>query len=93
MTKRQPLVIDAKGDLRPDLLGLGKGSDATDAPFLQLWTNFDEQSEASRFTAPLEPSSSLCQLTTPHSDAFVDLNGDCLAGESHKYKNRNRNHC
>ena len=34
-----------------------------------------------RYELPLEPSSKLCRLAEPHSNAFVDLDGDCLPGE------------
>lgn len=46
--------------------------------YKQRFLNSNAQS---RYQVPLEPSAKLCRMAIPHSNAFVDLDGDCLAGE------------
>ncbi len=43
---------------------------------------FDVNRSSSSFASPLQPASDVCQLANPHSNAFIDMDGDCLAGES-----------
>ncbi|KAK2460674.1 hypothetical protein APHAL10511_007144 [Amanita phalloides] len=78
-TQSQPIVIDVDGDLKIDLLGesssRGRGS-------YQLWQNVWNASELhSPLFEMMDPKfhGSQCTLANPHSNAVVDLDGDCLA--------------
>ncbi|KAJ7368771.1 hypothetical protein DFH08DRAFT_762818 [Mycena albidolilacea] len=78
----QPIPIDVDGDMKIDLLGMTPSSQGnSDSPF-QVWQNIWNASE------PLSPlfnvgdplfKGAQCTLASPHSNAVVDLNGDCLA--------------
>lgn len=91
-TGAQPLLFDGLGSMRLDLLGhfLNASSDQSSQPALAMWQNaFAETNGTEAFrivdhplmtahgaTLSEEPP---CDLADPHSSAFVDLNGDCLA--------------
>ncbi|KAI9092668.1 hypothetical protein DFS34DRAFT_632718 [Phlyctochytrium arcticum] len=68
----QPMIVDFYGDLKPNLLGYKAGG--TD---LSLWSPYTGtgQSVPVKFNSTLE----LCKISQPHSNAFVDIDGDCLA--------------
>ncbi len=85
----QPISFDASGDMQLDLLGIpfsdpaAPGKDASD---LKIWRNLlaDATNSTAAFDivdAPLlnAANAPACKLANPHSSAFVDLNGDCLA--------------
>lgn len=91
-TLSQPLVFDADGSLRPSLLGYVPGennemtaqtwyNDATGftmlVPLGILYAGADQLRRKPLFTG----ADSICQLTNPHSSAFLDLDGDCSPGE------------
>lgn len=69
----QPIIYDDDASMRVSLLGLDPSikqgpkmlSWRNNGSFLNVWPN------------PLHPPEAPCQLTTPHSSAFVDINGDC----------------
>ncbi|EFA85052.1 putative integrin alpha FG-GAP repeat-containing protein [Heterostelium album PN500] len=66
----QVLALDCNGDLRIDLLGVDSKGART------LWIN----QENDYFTTYQQGSSQILQnISSPHSNSFVDLNGDCLA--------------
>ncbi|KAG6899532.1 hypothetical protein C0993_009348 [Termitomyces sp. T159_Od127] len=81
-TLSQPIPIDANGDMKIDLFAMTVASkDDPKAPF-QLWQNVWNGSQ------PDSPLFSIvtpgfhgpqCTLANPHSNAVVDLDGDCLA--------------
>ncbi|PFH53586.1 hypothetical protein AMATHDRAFT_137318 [Amanita thiersii Skay4041] len=78
-TQAQPIPIDMDGDLKIDLFGesaiLGRGS-------FQLWQNlWNESQPESPLFDMRNPNfhGSQCTLANPHSNAVVDLDGDCLA--------------
>ncbi|BGO97546.1 hypothetical protein RTG_01521 [Rhodotorula toruloides ATCC 204091] len=80
----QAMPIDATGDMRTDLLGLSTGS----KPQLQLWNNTWAASNATNvfgvMDAPFDLSTAPtgkfdCKFPSPHFNAFIDLDGDCLA--------------
>lgn len=77
-TLAQPIPFDATGDMRTDLLGF---SPSTSAP--QLWNNVWESSNGTEVFAmsapPLDLAQFDCKFPSPHFNAFVDLDGDCLA--------------
>ncbi|ORX51249.1 hypothetical protein DM01DRAFT_176162 [Hesseltinella vesiculosa] len=77
-----PMLVDLNGDMRLDVLGYASGNTQP----LSAWINTGND-ESSRpvynltSTANLFDSASLsqCKWASPHSNAFVDLDGDCLA--------------
>ncbi|KAF5372918.1 hypothetical protein D9758_001485 [Tetrapyrgos nigripes] len=78
----QPIPIDLDGDMKIDLLGMTPSSQSSTRSIFQAWKNVWNASEPN---SPLlkvdEPSfhGSQCALSNPHSNAVVDLDGDCLA--------------
>lgn len=90
-TLAHPITLDATGSMRTDLLAHQFDSSSSTSE-LSLWRNLFRQTDSngnqtSGFQlekSPLNSSStrsktSGCQLANPHSSAFIDLNGDCLA--------------
>ncbi|KAI7866537.1 hypothetical protein BDF14DRAFT_1812406 [Spinellus fusiger] len=82
-----PMVLDISGDMKPDLLGYAWNS-KTDTNSLAMWINTTEQppkSNASYYnvtsasTVLDRTSTDQCHWAHPHSNAFLDLDGDCLA--------------
>lgn len=73
--KDQPLVMDANGDLLPDLFGTGNISNSSQRSY---WIsegskrNFDFQQQTNS-------SNMLVPVRVPHSNAFLDFNGDFTA--------------
>ncbi|KAF9438400.1 hypothetical protein BGZ76_008180 [Entomortierella beljakovae] len=83
-TSQQPLTFDYNGDMLTDLLGYAfEGYQAGVSP-LSVWRNVyspaipDKIFEVVPMNFTGEPGPK-CTLSDPHSSAFVDLNGDCLA--------------
>ncbi|KAG0210115.1 hypothetical protein BGX28_009656 [Mortierella sp. GBA30] len=83
-TSQQPLTFDYNGDMQTDLLGYAfQGYQAGVSP-LSVWKNVYTPGVPGKIfeVAPMnftgEPGPA-CTLSDPHSSAFVDLNGDCLA--------------
>ncbi|KAG5717871.1 T-cell immunomodulatory protein [Termitomyces sp. T112] len=81
-TLSQPIPIDANGDMKIDLFGLTPASkNDPKAPF-QLWQNVWNASQPdSPLFKIISPAfhGPQCTLASPHSNAIVDLDGDCLA--------------
>ncbi|WFD04112.1 hypothetical protein MOBT1_002815 [Malassezia obtusa] len=78
----QPLTLDATGDLQTDLLGHAAAHAGSGAPPLSVWRNEFARNGTFALDAPqlfYDAPVPACQLAAPHSSAFVDLNGDCLA--------------
>ncbi|WFD34353.1 hypothetical protein MCUN1_001192 [Malassezia cuniculi] len=74
-----PLALDASGDLHIDLLGHPK-----DSRELRVWRNLygapaDRTIDLEELILVGDNAPPACRLAHPHSSAFVDLNGDCLA--------------
>ncbi|KAG0245957.1 hypothetical protein B0O80DRAFT_464011 [Mortierella sp. GBAus27b] len=83
-TSHQPMTFDYNGDMLTDLLGYAyEGYQAGVSP-LSVWKNVyspsipDKIFEVVQMNFTGEPGPA-CTLSDPHSSAFVDLNGDCLA--------------
>lgn len=80
-TLSQPIPLDVNGDMKIDLLGVPTVRRGSSTP-LQVWENHWNTSNTK---APLfeltDPQfkGSQCTLASPHSNAVIDLNGDCLA--------------
>ncbi|SOV01428.1 uncharacterized protein UDID_01003 [Ustilago sp. UG-2017a] len=85
----QPITIDASGDMQMDLLGIpftDNPSTPKDASDLKVWRNLlvGSANNTAAFDIADPPlidatQAPACKLADPHSSAFVDLNGDCLA--------------
>ncbi|PLW04764.1 hypothetical protein PCANC_28328, partial [Puccinia coronata f. sp. avenae] len=75
-----PLVFDSQGSMAMDLLGLPSSLPSV----FKVWKNQASSApsnsstpfsiEEPPFTTPIN-----CELANPHSNTFVDLDGDCLA--------------
>ncbi|KIO03962.1 hypothetical protein M404DRAFT_26585 [Pisolithus tinctorius Marx 270] len=80
-TLSQPIPVDINGDMKIDLLGIPTDRRGSSNP-MRVWKNSwnASNSEAPLFelTDPLF-NGSQCTLVSPHSNAAIDLNGDCLA--------------
>ncbi|KAE9384582.1 hypothetical protein BT96DRAFT_1026852 [Gymnopus androsaceus JB14] len=78
----QPIPLDLNGDMKIDLLGMTPSSQhSSTAPF-QMWKNVWNASQAYSplFEVMNSPfHGSQCTLSNPHSNAVIDLDGDCLA--------------
>ncbi|KNC97918.1 uncharacterized protein SPPG_06908 [Spizellomyces punctatus DAOM BR117] len=73
-TATQPFVLDFNGNMRSELLGYPSSRDG----HLSLWAPASGNGTA--VDVKLNQSSTHeCTITRPHSNAFLDLNGDCLA--------------
>ncbi|PWZ01379.1 hypothetical protein BCV70DRAFT_198810 [Testicularia cyperi] len=86
-TLAQPISIDAYGDMQMDLLGVPFSSSSSSGSDLRVWRNLLAEPSSNGtaafdlIDAPLLDATKApaCKLANPHSSAFVDLNGDCLA--------------
>ncbi|EGG09668.1 uncharacterized protein MELLADRAFT_95111 [Melampsora larici-populina 98AG31] len=73
-----PLAIDSQGTMKVDLLGLPSSLPSV----FKLWRN---QANAQNTTTPFDivdlpfNGELNCNLPNPHSNSFIDLDGDCLA--------------
>ncbi|ORX36662.1 hypothetical protein BD324DRAFT_626704 [Kockovaella imperatae] len=72
----QPMIFDADGSLRPSLLGRLSQSRGEVNP-ITAWLN--SGTGMSLASVPFQQPELVCHLSNPHSSAFVDINGDCLA--------------
>ncbi|KAL0947607.1 hypothetical protein HGRIS_013696 [Hohenbuehelia grisea] len=80
-TFAQPIPVDMDGDMKIDLLGITPSSSNSESP-LKLWQNVWNSSETNTpLFSVMDPkfSGAQCKLSNPHSNAVIDLNGDCLA--------------
>ncbi|KIK98838.1 hypothetical protein PAXRUDRAFT_632706 [Paxillus rubicundulus Ve08.2h10] len=80
-TLSQPISVDINGDMNIDLLGMVP-SEHSPSNLLKAWKNTwnGSQSQPTPFElidAPFHGAQ--CSLASPHSNAIIDLNGDCLA--------------
>ncbi|KAJ1990529.1 hypothetical protein H4R33_001672 [Dimargaris cristalligena] len=77
-----PVLFDSNGDMTTDLLGFVQ-SDGKD--IVKLWKNHaKDYGSAPLFTLEditlwSDQNESLCKFNHPHSNAWLDLNGDCQA--------------
>ncbi|ESK92238.1 t-cell immunomodulatory protein [Moniliophthora roreri MCA 2997] len=81
-SQSQPIPIDLDGDMKIDLLGMTPTSEAEPRNRFQVWQNVWNASESrSPLFKVMDPPfhGNQCKLANPHSNAVVDLNGDCLA--------------
>ncbi|KIY68406.1 hypothetical protein CYLTODRAFT_374377 [Cylindrobasidium torrendii FP15055 ss-10] len=77
-TTVQPIPIDLDGDMKTDLLGVYADSSVN----LKAWQNvWDSSKDTPELFSIIDPSfaDAQCTLANPHSNAVIDLDGDCLA--------------
>ncbi|CAJ0845551.1 7606_t:CDS:10 [Entrophospora sp. SA101] len=79
---QHPITFDFDGDMKTDLLGHYFSS--THDSKLFVWKNVYNESTGTLFeVVPLSDNMTMpqkgCRLSEPHSNAFIDLNGDCLS--------------
>ncbi|KAJ3225475.1 hypothetical protein HK099_006748 [Clydaea vesicula] len=72
-TLSQPLLFDFYGIMKPSLLGY---SDLTKN--LSLWNVFEAKNNSFQGIT-FNGTKPLCKFSHPNSNAFIDLDGDCLA--------------
>ncbi|KAJ3074923.1 hypothetical protein HDU98_009801 [Podochytrium sp. JEL0797] len=73
----QPFLVDFNGTMETQLLGYT----ASNPSYLSLW-RFHPNRTVTLEKANLidaKTATPICTFSTPHSNAFLDLNGDCLA--------------
>lgn len=71
-TLSHPMTLDAAGSLHADLFGHAAASPND----VSVWRNYNGSFVLER---PVMLGGEPCRLAHPHSSAFVDMNGDCLA--------------
>ncbi|KAI8381145.1 uncharacterized protein BYT42DRAFT_565436 [Radiomyces spectabilis] len=85
--KALPMVLDVNGDMKTDLLGYA-WNDGGNTPDLSMWINTADPTAANQTSiynissaAQIfdQAQTSKCIWSHPHSNAFLDLDGDCLA--------------
>ncbi|KAJ8581014.1 hypothetical protein M405DRAFT_869047 [Rhizopogon salebrosus TDB-379] len=80
-TLSEPIPVDVDGDMQIDLLGTAYSQGTYSDP-LTVWRNTwnVSQSQPTLFELVNPPfNGNQCTLANPHSNAVIDLNGDCLA--------------
>ncbi|KAJ1975956.1 hypothetical protein H4R34_004150 [Dimargaris verticillata] len=75
----QPIPLDLTGDMTTDLLGIS-AADGT----LKVWKNTSRSKAAVPLfelhdVPTMDGAHTMCQPSSPHASAWVDLNGDCRA--------------
>ncbi|KAK7449726.1 hypothetical protein VKT23_013201 [Stygiomarasmius scandens] len=78
----QPIPLDINGDMKIDLFGMTPSSQSSTKSMFQSWRNVwnATQPDSPLFSVTEPPfHGSQCTLSNPHSNAVVDLDGDCLA--------------
>ncbi|KAH7890039.1 hypothetical protein F5I97DRAFT_1999340 [Phlebopus sp. FC_14] len=79
-TLSQPMPIDVDGDMKIDMLGMPAPQGSSN--HLGVWKNTWNASRSQQTLFELiDPqfNGRQCTLASPHSNAVIDLNGDCLA--------------
>ncbi|KAI8999088.1 hypothetical protein BD414DRAFT_476952 [Trametes punicea] len=76
----QPMPMDVNGDLKIDLFGTPSASSSSSFKVWQnVWNASASQPDIFSIVDPKLSGGAQCTLANPHSNAAVDLNGDCLA--------------
>ncbi|CAG8483179.1 5282_t:CDS:10 [Paraglomus brasilianum] len=74
----QPIPFDFSGNMTTDLLGYRYDNNPDKK--LTLWKNiYNPESDVLFEVSDLPVDDTACELADPHSNAFIDLNGDCLS--------------
>ncbi|KAF9484939.1 hypothetical protein BDN70DRAFT_824769 [Pholiota conissans] len=81
-TLSQPIPLDIDGDMKIDLLGITPDSSHSSTSPYQVWQNVWNASSSNPKLFNLEDApfkGRQCAIANPHSNAVIDLDGDCLA--------------
>ncbi|GAA5877748.1 hypothetical protein JCM1840_003347 [Sporobolomyces johnsonii] len=83
-TLAQAMPLDATGDMRTDLLGFSPDDKSVPRLWNNSWVASNHTSIFTLDNAPLDLTSTptktfTCHFPSPHFNAFIDLDGDCLA--------------
>ncbi|KAH9483665.1 T-cell immunomodulatory protein [Psilocybe cubensis] len=81
-TLSQPIPIDVDGDMKIDLLGMTTSSTGSSSDIFQIWQNTWNASSPNPVLFNVQDANfkgQQCTISNPHSNAVVDLDGDCLA--------------
>ncbi|KAJ3763113.1 hypothetical protein EV360DRAFT_92057 [Lentinula raphanica] len=81
-SQSQPIPLDLNGDMKIDLLGMTPSSQHSSGDTFQTWKNVWNASQPHSPLFELTDSpfhGTQCTISNPHSNAVVDLDGDCLA--------------
>jgi len=74
----QPTLIDFYGNMRPNLLGYPYNQN--NIYKLHVWKFNDTKAEIQEVSLnDKEKKKEFCKISLPHSNAFIDLDGDCLS--------------
>ncbi|KAH8102947.1 integrin alpha N-terminal domain-containing protein [Cristinia sonorae] len=74
----QPIPMDMNGDLKIDLFGATPSSSSTFKVWQNVWNVSQPTGPVFDVVYP-KMSGTQCKIADPHSNAAIDLNGDCLA--------------
>ncbi|GJJ12216.1 hypothetical protein Clacol_006457 [Clathrus columnatus] len=74
----QPFLVDSNGDMKIDLLGTSPINNKL-VLWKNIWNGTDPNNRVFNLTEPLFQGNTPCDISDPHSNAFIDLDGDCLA--------------
>ncbi|KAK4058838.1 hypothetical protein OIO90_000284 [Microbotryomycetes sp. JL221] len=75
----QPMVFDADGDMRTDMLAMSPNKEPRPILLKNMWFESKGDYLFNATVPPFDASSFDCEFPDPHFNAFVDLDGDCLA--------------
>ncbi|TCD70604.1 hypothetical protein EIP91_002634 [Steccherinum ochraceum] len=74
----EPIPVDTNGDLKIDLFGVTPTSTSTFKVWQNVWNASQTRGPVFNVVDP-KMDGAQCKISNPHSNAAVDLNGDCLA--------------
>ncbi|KAM0792309.1 hypothetical protein ACM66B_004996 [Microbotryomycetes sp. NB124-2] len=75
----QPMPFDAEGDMRTDLLAMSPNKEPKPILLKNTWQESSGEYLFNASAPPFDMSAFECKMPDPHFNAFVDLDGDCLA--------------
>jgi len=76
----QPTLLDFYGNMHPNLLGYRFNNTDSSMSRLHIWKFTENNVEIEPVTIrDDEKGREICKFSSPHSNAFIDLDGDCLS--------------
>jgi len=79
-TNIQPTLLDYYGNMHPNLIGYPFNVTESNQSKLHIWKFNDNGVEIEPVTIKDdEKGKEICKFSAPHSNAFIDLDGDCLS--------------
>jgi integrin alpha FG-GAP repeat containing protein 1 len=73
-TRIQSFILDLDGKMQGNILAYPQN----DTNRVNSWS-YKSQPNGQRYLAQSSTNMTLCQFSTPHSNSFIDLDGDCIA--------------